>query len=85
MFLISNTGITIAQLYQVPLSLAEVIPASAAAGAMVTLTGSGFQKRGNRTTFGTTQVPGTLCEFEHPPSQRSELALGTASGNDKQP
>ena len=61
MFLISNTGITIAQLYQVPLSLAEVIPASAAAGTMVTLTGSGFQN-GATVTFGTTQVPATYVD-----------------------
>jgi hypothetical protein len=51
MFLISNTGITVAQLYQVPLSLAMANPASGSAGTSVTLRGSGFQD-GATVTFG---------------------------------
>jgi hypothetical protein len=50
MFLISNTGITIAQLFEPPLSLAGVTPAKGASGTQVTLRGSGFQN-GAAVTF----------------------------------
>jgi DNA-binding beta-propeller fold protein YncE len=43
MFLISNSGITIAQLDEVPLSLATVRPPSGPVGTIVKLRGSGFQ------------------------------------------
>ncbi|MGB7622647.1 MAG: IPT/TIG domain-containing protein, partial [Terriglobia bacterium] len=42
MFLISKTGLTIAQLHKVPLSIALVSPATAAAGSTVAIRGSGF-------------------------------------------
>jgi DNA-binding beta-propeller fold protein YncE len=41
-FLITNTGLTIAQLDSVPLSIGSVSPGSGAAGTQVTLRGSGF-------------------------------------------
>lgn len=56
MFLISNSGITIAQLSEAPLSLASVSPATASAGTQVTLRGSGFVSS-TTVTFGTSQVP----------------------------
>ena len=43
MFLISNSGITLAQLFQAPLSLASVNPPAGLTGTHVTLRGSGFQ------------------------------------------
>jgi DNA-binding beta-propeller fold protein YncE len=61
MFLVSNTGITIAELSEVPLSLAPVFPASAAAGTSLTLRGSGFQT-GATVTIGGTQVSAVLLD-----------------------
>ncbi|MBV8205531.1 MAG: IPT/TIG domain-containing protein [Acidobacteria bacterium] len=61
MFLISNTGITVAQLFQAPLSLGTINPASAPPGTTVTLRGSGFQN-GASLIFGTTQVPATFVD-----------------------
>ena len=61
MFLISNTGVTVAQLYQVPLSLATLSPATGASGTTVTLRGSGFQS-GATVSFGTVQVSSTLVD-----------------------
>jgi hypothetical protein len=58
MFLISNTGITIAQLFQAPLSLATINPVAGAPGITVTLRGSGFQN-GATVTFGALQVSAT--------------------------
>lgn len=55
MFLISNTGITIAQLFEAPLSLAGVTPTKGASGTQVTLRGSGFQN-GATVTFGALQA-----------------------------
>jgi hypothetical protein len=43
MFVISNSGITIATLFQAPLSVAHLTPNSGASGAQVTIRGSGFQ------------------------------------------
>lgn len=43
MFLISATGITIAQLAQAPLSIGTITPAAGPAGTQVTIRGSGFQ------------------------------------------
>jgi YVTN family beta-propeller protein len=61
MFLISNTGVTVAQLYQVPLSLATLSPATGPSGTTVTLRGSGFQS-GATVSFGTVQVSSTIVD-----------------------
>jgi DNA-binding beta-propeller fold protein YncE len=61
MFLISNTGVTVAQLYQLPLSLATLSPATGPSGTTVTLRGSGFQS-GATVSFGTVQVSSTLVD-----------------------
>lgn len=61
MFLISNTGVTTAQLYQVPLSLASLSPATGPSGTTVTLRGSGFQS-GTTVSFGTVQVSSTVVD-----------------------
>ncbi|PYU85055.1 MAG: hypothetical protein DMG50_02355 [Acidobacteria bacterium] len=61
MFLISNTGVTVAPLYQVPLSLATLSPATGASGTTVTLRGCGFQS-GATVFFGTVQVSATFVD-----------------------
>lgn len=61
MFLISKTGITIAQLFQFPLSLATINPATGPQGTTVVLRGSGFQN-GAAVVFGTTQVSATFVD-----------------------
>ncbi len=61
MFLISQSGITIAQLAAAPLSIATVNPSSAGAGAQVTIRGSGFAN-GATVTFGTTNEPTTFVD-----------------------
>jgi DNA-binding beta-propeller fold protein YncE len=61
MFLVSSTGITIAELSEVPLSLAPVFPVNAAAGTSLTLRGSGFQP-GAIVTIGGTQVSAVLLD-----------------------
>lgn len=61
MFLISNSGITVAQLFQVPLSLASVKPAAASPGTQITVRGSGFLS-GATVTFGTPQVAATSVD-----------------------
>jgi hypothetical protein len=61
MFLISNTGVTVAQLYQVPLSLATLSPATGPSATTVTLRGSGFQS-GATVSFGTVQASSTLVD-----------------------
>jgi len=43
LFLLTRSGITVAQLSATPLSIASLTPASAAPGAQVTIRGSGFQ------------------------------------------
>lgn len=63
MFVISNSGITIAQLPQLPLGLATVRPATGSAGTEVTLRGSGFQT-GATVTFGTTTVSATFVDAQ---------------------
>ena len=62
MFLISSTGVTVAQLYQAPLSLATITPSSGAPGSTVTLRGSGFQN-GATVTFGTSQATATFVDL----------------------
>lgn len=61
MFLISNSGITIAQLFQAPLSVASLSPAQGATGITVTVRGSGFQS-GAKVTFADSQVPATYVD-----------------------
>jgi YVTN family beta-propeller protein len=61
LFLTSSTGVTIAQLHDLPLSLATLNPASGPPGTSVTLRGSGFQN-GATVTFGTTQVSATFVD-----------------------
>jgi hypothetical protein len=62
-FLITDTGITVIQLYQAPLSLSSVSPAAASGGTQVTLRGSGFQN-GATVTFGTSQVSATFVDAD---------------------
>ena len=59
MFLISNSGITAAQLDEVPLSLATLNPSAGLSGASVTLRGSGF-RNGASVKFDTLQIPTTF-------------------------
>jgi hypothetical protein len=61
MFLISNSGITIAELDEVPLSLATVNPSSGLSGTTVTLRGSGFQG-GATVKFGGSQASTTFVD-----------------------
>ena len=61
MFLISNTGITIAELYQTPLSVGTLRPSAGSAGTSVTVRGSGFTD-GAVILFGTTQVSATYMD-----------------------
>jgi DNA-binding beta-propeller fold protein YncE len=61
MFLISNSGITIAKLFQAPLSLATLSPAAGPAGTTVVLRGSGYQN-GATVSFGTTQIQATFID-----------------------
>lgn len=61
MFLISNSGITIAQLFQAPLSLATTNPSSGSSGTVVKLRGSGFQST-TTVSFGTSQAAATYVD-----------------------
>jgi DNA-binding beta-propeller fold protein YncE len=61
MFLTSTTGITIAQLFQTPLSLAAVNPGTGTQGTNVVLRGSGFQS-GAVATFGAIQISTTFVD-----------------------
>ena len=63
MFVISNSGITIATLFQAPLSLAYVTPASGASGIQVTLRGSGFQSA-STVQFGKTGAAVTFVDAQ---------------------
>ena len=63
MFLITNSGITIAQLFQAPLSLASVNPATGSQGTHVTLRGSGFVS-GTTVLFGTSQASASYVDSE---------------------
>jgi hypothetical protein len=60
-FLTSTTGIAIAQLDALPLTLGTVTPASGPSGTSVLLRGSGFQN-GATVSFGTAQVPATFVD-----------------------
>lgn len=61
MFLISNSGITIATLFEAPLSLARISPAFGASGTQVTLRGSGFVS-GATVQFGKTAAAVTFVD-----------------------
>ena len=61
MFMITQTGITIAQLFQAPLSMATVNPAAGPQGTNVVLRGSGFQN-GATVTFGSLQTSATFVD-----------------------
>jgi len=61
MFLISSSGITAAQLDEVPLGLATVNPSSGLSGTTVTLRGSGF-RNGATVKFGTLQTSTTVVD-----------------------
>jgi hypothetical protein len=63
MFLISNSGITIASLFAAPLSLATVNPASGPAGIQVNLRGSGFQS-GATVQFGTASAAAEFVDSQ---------------------
>lgn len=63
MFLITNSGITIAQLFQAPLSLASANPKAGSQGTQVTLRGSGFQN-GSIVLFGASQAATTYVDAE---------------------
>jgi DNA-binding beta-propeller fold protein YncE len=60
-FLITNKGISVLQLSQVPLSIASVNNSTASAGDQVTIRGSGF-KAGATVTFGTAIVSATVVD-----------------------
>ena len=62
-FLISTSGVTVAQFFQAPLSLATVSPATATGGTQVTLRGSGFQN-GATVSFGTLPIPATFVDSD---------------------
>jgi spore coat protein U-like protein len=61
MFLISDSGITIAQLSEAPLSVASVSPATAPQGTQVRVRGSGFEN-GVALTFGTSEAIATFVD-----------------------
>jgi hypothetical protein len=63
LFLITNSGITIAQLFQTPLSLGSVTPAAGSQGTQVTLRGSGFLN-GAIVLFGASQAATTYVDAE---------------------
>lgn len=62
MFLISASGITIAQLAHAPLSIGTLNPVAGTAGTLVTVRGSGFQA-GATITFGSSQVSSTFVDI----------------------
>jgi hypothetical protein len=60
-FVITHSGVTIAQIAVVPLSIASVNPASGASGTTVTIRGSGFQS-GASVLFGTSSATTTFVD-----------------------
>jgi hypothetical protein len=62
-FLITNTGITVAQLAQEPLSLASATPAAAAPGTQITIRGSGFES-GATVSFGDVLATATYVDAD---------------------
>jgi hypothetical protein len=63
MFLITNSGITIAQLFQAPFSLASANPAMGSQVTQVKLRGCGFLS-GSTVLFGTSQAANTYIDSE---------------------
>lgn len=61
LFVITQSGITVAQFAADPLSIASVTPSSAAAGTQVTIRGSGFQS-GATVTFGSSAATSTFVD-----------------------
>jgi hypothetical protein len=55
LFVLTRTGVTIAELAVVPLSIASVSPASGTTGGTITIRGSGFQ-RGATVAFSTSSI-----------------------------
>jgi len=60
-FVLTRSGVTIAQLAKVPLSLATVQPSSGAVGTKVTIRGSGFEN-GTTLVFGATAATATFVD-----------------------
>jgi len=60
-FVITQSGLTVAQLVADPLSIASVTPSSAAAGTQVTIRGSGFQS-GATVMFGSSATTATFVD-----------------------
>jgi IPT/TIG domain len=77
MFLISSTGLTIAQLSQIPLTLAAVNPSTGSPGTTVTIRGSGFET-GATATFGAVLAPATFVDGNTLQVQVPVLAAGAA-------
>jgi hypothetical protein len=63
LFMISNTGVTIAQFDHLPLTVGRVIPPTAGSGATVTVRGSGFVT-GASISFGTVQTTATFVDSQ---------------------
>jgi len=61
LFAISQSGITVAQLASVPLSIASVSPTSASPGSTITIRGSGFAN-GAKVNFQNTEVQATVVD-----------------------
>jgi YVTN family beta-propeller protein len=78
LFLISSTGLTIAQLSQIPLTVATVNPSTGSAGTTVTISGSGFES-GATVTFGTASTtPATFVDGNTLQVQVPTIAAGAA-------
>ena len=60
-FILTRSGLTVAEIAVVPLSIASVNPASGASGAKVTIRGSGFQS-GATVLFGTSSATATFVD-----------------------
>ena len=75
MFLISQSGITIAQLASVPLSIATINPSSAPEGAQITIRGSGFQT-GAIVQFGSTTASTTVVDTNTIQAVVPQIAAG---------
>jgi YVTN family beta-propeller protein len=77
MFAISNSGITVAQLAQIPLSIGTIKPSSgpAAGGTMITIRGSGFET-GATVTFGTSKILATFVDANTLQVTTPTLAVG---------
>ncbi|HLJ76394.1 MAG TPA: IPT/TIG domain-containing protein [Acidobacteriaceae bacterium] len=61
LFCVTTSGLTIIQLYEAPLSIGSVAPASGMAGTTVTIRGSGFES-GTKVSFGGTSAAVTFVD-----------------------